>query len=82
MSENVNRKQAGHILWNAAIVLAFVAIVLLFINNRQLAGALAQLDRQDQEQIAKLQQDLSQTSAAAEKSADSLARQRRDSRAS
>jgi len=55
--------------------------VALFINNRQLAGALAQLDQHDQEQIAKLQQDLAQTSAEAEKSVDSLARQTTDTAA-
>jgi hypothetical protein len=75
MSTNTNRTRAGHILWNAAIVVALVAIVLLYINNRQLAGSLAQLDQHDQQQIAKLQQDLAQTSASAEKSVDSLARQ-------
>jgi hypothetical protein len=78
---NTEGNRAGHILWNAAIVVALVAIVLLFINNRQLAGALAQLDQHDQEQIAKLQQDLAQTSAEAEKSVDSLARQTTDTAA-
>jgi hypothetical protein len=75
MLTNPDRSRAGHILWNAAIVVALVAIVLLYINNRQLAGSLAQLDQHDREQIAKLQQDLAQTSASAEKSVDSLARQ-------
>jgi hypothetical protein len=78
---NTEGNRAGYILWNAAIVVALVAIVLLFINNRQLAGALAQLDQHDQEQIAKLQQDLAQTSAEAEKSVDSLARQTTDTAA-
>jgi hypothetical protein len=68
-------RQAGHILWNAAIVAALVAIVLLFINNRELAGALAQVDQRDQDQIAKLRQDLAKAGDAAEKSADTLARQ-------
>jgi chromosome segregation ATPase len=82
MSQNTDRpRQAGHILWNATIVVALVAIVLLFINNRQLAGALAQLDQHDQEQIAKLQQDLAQTSASAEKSVDALARQAQETAA-
>jgi hypothetical protein len=78
---NTDRNRAGHILWNAAIVVALVAIVLLYMNNRQLAGALAQLDQHDQEQIAKLQQDIAQSSAAAEKSVDSLARQAQDTAA-
>jgi hypothetical protein len=78
---NTEGNRAGYILWNAAIVVALVAIVLLFINNRQLAGALAQLDQHDREQIAKLQQDLAQTSAEVEKSVDSLARQTTDTAA-
>jgi chromosome segregation ATPase len=49
--------------------------VVLFINNRNLAGALAQLDQHHQEQIAKLQQDLAQTGASAQQNVDSLARQ-------
>jgi len=71
----VSRPQAGGMLWNAAIVLALVAIVLLFINNREMAGSLAQLDQHDREQIDQLRHDLAETTAAAEKSADSLARQ-------
>jgi multidrug efflux pump subunit AcrA (membrane-fusion protein) len=78
---NTDRNHAGHILWNAAIVVALVAIVLLYMNNRQLAGALAQLDQHDQEQIAKLQQDIAQSNATAEKSVDSLARQAQDTAA-
>lgn len=81
MSKNTDQNQAGHILWNAAIVLALVAIVLLFVNNRQLAGALAQLDQHDREQISRLQQDLAQTTADAEKSVDALARQAQDTAA-
>jgi hypothetical protein len=81
MLNNTDRNRAGHILWNAAIVVALVAIVLLYVNNRQLAGALAQLDQHDQEQIAKLQQDIAQSSAAAEKSVDALARQAQDTAA-
>ena len=54
----------GQMAWNAVIVLALVAIVGLFINNRQLAGALAQMDQHNQDQIAKLTEDLSQTSDA------------------
>jgi hypothetical protein len=78
MSKNTKQSRAGHILWNAAIVVALVAIVMLFINNRQLAGALAQLDQQHRDQIAKLQQDMAQTTADAEKSVDALARQAQD----
>jgi hypothetical protein len=78
MSDLTDRKRAGHILWNAAIVVALIAIVGLFINNRQLAGALAQLDQHNQEQTAKIQQDLAQSSAAAEKAVDALAQQAQD----
>ena len=81
MSDLTDRKHAGQILWNAAIVIALVAIVGLFINNRQLAGALAQLDQHNQEQIAKIEQDLAQSSATAEKSVDSLAQQTQDAAA-
>ena len=62
-----------NILWNVAIVVALVAIVALYINDRQLAGALAISDQHNQEQIAKLQRDLAQSAAAAEKSVDALA---------
>ena len=55
MLNDIDRNRAEHILWNAAIVVALVAVVALFFNNRQLAGALAQLDQHDREQIAKLQ---------------------------
>jgi exonuclease VII large subunit len=55
-----------------------IASVGLFINNRQLAGTLAQLDQRDQQQIATLQQDLAQSNAAAQKSVDALARQAQD----
>jgi hypothetical protein len=75
---NTDQNRSGHILWNAAIVVALVAIVLVYLNNRQLAVAVAQLDQHNQEQIAKLQQDVAQTSAEAEKSVDSLARQAQD----
>jgi DNA repair exonuclease SbcCD ATPase subunit len=81
MSKNREQSRAGHILWNAAIVVALVASVMLFVNNRQLAGALAQLDQHDREQIAKLQQDMAQTTADAEKSVDALARQAQDTAA-
>ena len=78
MSNNNDRNRAGHILWNAATVVALAAVVLLYINNRQLAGALAQLDQHDREQIARLQQDIAQSSAAAASSVDTLARQAQD----
>jgi hypothetical protein len=81
MLKNTDPHRAGHILWNAAIVVAFVAIVALYINNRELAGSLAQLDQHDREQIAKLQQDLAQSSADVEKSVDALARQAQDTAA-
>jgi chromosome segregation ATPase len=81
MIRRTDRRQAGHILWNAAIVVALVACVALFINNRQLTNALAQLDQHHQEQIAKLQQDLSQTSTAAQQSVDSLSRQAQETAA-
>jgi len=78
MSNYTDRNRAGHILWNVAIVVALIASVGLFINNRQLAGTLAQLDQRDQQQIATLQQDLAQSNAAAQKSVDALAHQAQD----
>ena len=78
MPELTDRKRAGQILWNIAIVVALVAIVGLFINNRQLAAALAQMDQHNQEQLAKVQQDLAQSSTAAQRSVDSLAQQTQD----
>jgi len=75
MLTNSDRNRAGHILWNAAIVVALIAVVLLYINNRQMATALAQVDQHNQDQMAKLQQDLAQAAADAEKTADSLGRQ-------
>jgi len=75
MPDMTDRKREGHVVWNAAIVVALVAIVGLFINNRQLAGALAQLDQHNQEQIAQMRQDLAQANAAAQKSVDALAQQ-------
>lgn len=55
--------------------------MLLYINNRQLAGSLAQLNQHDQEQIAQLQQGLAQASAAAEKSVDTIAHQAQETAA-
>jgi hypothetical protein len=81
MLKNTDRNRAGHILWNVAIVVALVAVVLLYINNRQLAGSLAQLNQHDQEQIAQLQQGLEQASAAAEKSVDTIAHQAQETAA-
>ncbi|HUB83560.1 MAG TPA: hypothetical protein VMB03_32400 [Bryobacteraceae bacterium] len=75
MPDMTDRKREGHVVWNAAIVVALVAMVGLFINNRQLAGALAQLDQHNQEQIAQMRQDLAQANAAAQKSVDALAQQ-------
>jgi multidrug efflux pump subunit AcrA (membrane-fusion protein) len=74
-------QMSKNILWNVAIVVALVAIVALYINDRQLAGALAISDQHNQEQIAKLQQDLAQSAAAAEKSVDALAQQAQDTAA-
>ena len=76
--KNTDPNRAGHILWNAAVVVALVAVVLLYVNNRQLAANLNQLNEHDQEQIAKLQQDIAQASASAEKSVDTLAREAQD----
>ena len=81
MLKNTDRNRAGHILWNVAIVVALVAVVLLYIDNRQLAGSLAQLNQHDQEQIAQLQQGLVQASAAAEKSVDTIAHQTQETAA-
>jgi F0F1-type ATP synthase membrane subunit b/b' len=72
MPNHTDRNRAGHILWNVAIVVALIAALGLFISNRQLAGAMAQLDQRDQQQIARLQQDLAQSNAAAQKSVDTL----------
>jgi hypothetical protein len=74
-------QMSKNILWNVAIVVALVAIVALYINDRQLAGALAISDQHNQEQIAKLQRDLAQSAAAAEKSVDALAQQAQDTAA-
>jgi chromosome segregation ATPase len=81
MSKNIDSSRAGHIAWNAAIVVALAAIVLLYVDNRQLAGALARLDQHDREQIARLQQDLAQSGADVQKSVDALARQAQDTAA-
>jgi hypothetical protein len=67
--------------WNAAIVVALVAVVVLWINNRQMAAALAQQDQHNQDQIAKLTESLSQNSAAAQKSFDSVTRQSQETAA-
>jgi len=75
------RRPAGQMAWNAAIVLALVGIVVLWVNNRQLAGAIAQLDQHNQDQIAKLTESLSQSSAAAQQSVDSVARQSQETAA-
>ncbi|MEI9976295.1 MAG: hypothetical protein WDO73_32145 [Ignavibacteriota bacterium] len=84
MLKDAGRNRAGHILWNVATVVSLIAVVLLYINNRQLAGSLTQLDQHDREQIAKLQQDVAQASANAEKSVERSrppgARDRRTSR--
>jgi len=81
MLNSADRTRAGQILWNAAIVVALVAVVLLYINNRQLAASLASADQHNQEQIAKLQQDVVQASAATAKSVDDFARQVQDATA-
>lgn len=81
MLKNADRSRAGQILWNVATGVALVAVVLLYINSRQLAGSLAQLDQHNQEQIAKLQQELAQATSAAAKSADELARQAQETAA-
>ena len=78
MLKSADRTRAGQILWNVAIVVALVAVVLLYVNNRQLAATLAQADQHHQEQIAKLQQDVAQASAATAKSVDDFARQLQD----
>jgi F0F1-type ATP synthase membrane subunit b/b' len=75
MWTNRDSNRAGHVLWNAAIVVALIAVVLLYIANRQTAAALAQVNQRDQEQIARLQQDLAQTAADLQKNADSLGRE-------
>lgn len=72
---NRHRGNSGHILWNAAIVVALIAAVLLYINNRQMAASLAQVDQHNQEQIAQLQQELARATADAAQSADNLGRQ-------
>jgi multidrug efflux pump subunit AcrA (membrane-fusion protein) len=77
----LNRTRAGQILSNVAIVVALIAVVLLYINNRQLAANLATADQHHQEQIARLQQDVAQASAATAKSVDDFARQVQDAAA-
>lgn len=78
MSNSTERSRAGQILWNSATVIALVAIVVLYINNRQLAAALSQTEQHNQEQIAKLQQDIAQSAAATAKSVDIFAQQAQD----
>ena len=78
MSNSTERSRAGQIFWNSAIVIALVAIVVLYINNRQLAAALSQTEQHNQEQIAKLQQDIAQSAAATAKSVDTFAQQAQD----
>lgn len=72
---NRHRSNSGHILWNAAIVVALIAAVLLYINNRQMAASLAQVDQHNQDQIAQLQQELARATADAAQSADTVGRQ-------
>ena len=86
MSDNanrnqVNRRRSGHVLWNAAIVLALVASVILFIGNRQIAGSVAELNQQHQDQIAKLTEQLAQSNAAVHQSVESLAQQTQETAA-
>ncbi|HEX3746559.1 MAG TPA: hypothetical protein VHW09_21630 [Bryobacteraceae bacterium] len=81
MSNQSDGNRGWSILWNAAIVVALIAIAGLYINNRQLANSLAQTDQHQQERIAKIEQDIAQSSAAAEKSVDDLARHAEDTTA-
>ena len=78
MLKSADRTRAGQILSNVAIVVALIAVVLLYVNNRRLAANLAAADQHNQEQIAKLQQDVAQASAATAKSVDDFARQVQD----
>lgn len=75
------RRPGRQMFWNAAIILALIANVVLFLNNRQLAGAVAQLDQHSQDQIAKLEQELSQSSEAAQQNMESVARQSQETAA-
>ncbi len=67
--------QRGHVIWNAAIVIALLANLGLFINNRQLAASLARVDQQNKEQLSRLNEDMAQNSAATHQSVESLAQQ-------
>ena len=73
------RSESGHVVWNALVVIALLANVALFINSRQIAGAVAQMDLHNQDQIARLTQDLTQNNAATQQSVESLARQSQES---
>src|SRR5690242_10756811 len=65
----------GQFIWNGAIVVALAANALLFVNNRQIAGSIAQMDQHNQDQISKLSQQLEQNSSATSQSVASIARQ-------
>jgi hypothetical protein len=87
MSENIREYHAsqpratGQIFWNAAIVVALVAIVLLFIDAHKIAMGMAQSNQQTQDRIAKLSEDLAQSNLAANQSVESLARQSQETAA-
>src|SRR5581483_6124732 len=81
MQRPVVRTSKGQMIWNAAIVVALGASAVLFVNNRQLSNQVAQMNRDHQEQMARLTQDLSQSSASAQQSMESLARQSQETAA-
>ena len=67
--------QKGHVLWNAAIVVALLANVGLFISTRQIASSVASVDQHSQQQLARLNEDMAQNTAATHQSVETLAQQ-------
>jgi len=71
-----------HVLWYVAIGVALIAIVCLFISDHQLATQVAQLNDSTQAQIAKLSDQVTESSTDAAKRADVVAQEAHDAAAS
>jgi hypothetical protein len=68
-------REAGHVVWNVLIVVALIASGALFVANRQLAGTIAKMDQRQQDQVAKLSEELSSSNMAAQQNVDTVAKQ-------